>query len=128
MKTRLLIIVVTLFFLSACRKGPGEGGTSSIQGYLHVKDYNASQVILFGEYPGVDEWVYIIYGNDISYGDRVRTNYEGKFEFNYLRNGDYRVYAYSDDTTLAGTRAVVKNVTITKKNEVVTIDSLIIIK
>jgi hypothetical protein len=128
MKTLLPLIILTALITGSCRKGPGEGGSSSIRGHVHVKDYNASQVVLLGEYPGVDEWVYIIYGDDISYGNRVRTNYEGNFEFKYLRKGDYRVYVYSDDTTLAGTRAVIKNITISKNNETVDAGTFTIIK
>lgn len=122
-----LLLVFILVFVS-CRKGPGEGGNSSIKGYVHVLDYNASQVIFLGEYPGADEWVYIIYGDDISYGDRTRANYEGRFEFKYLRKGDYKVYVYSNDTTLAGIKAVIKNVTISKNEEAVDAGTFTIIK
>jgi hypothetical protein len=128
MKYKLPVLLMLMLAAASCRKGPGEGGNSSIRGYVHVQDYNASQVVLLGEYPGVDEWVYIIYGDDISYGDRVRSNYEGKFEFKYLRKGDYKVYVYSDDTTLAGTRAVIKNITISKNKETVDAGTFTIIK
>lgn len=128
MKSILPVLLLASIIATSCRKGPGEGGSSSIRGYVHVQDYNASQVILLGEYPGVDEWVYIIYGDDISYGDRTRANYEGKFEFKYLRKGDYKLYVYSDDTTLAGTRPVIKNVTISKNNETVDAGTFTIIK
>ncbi len=125
---RIAILLLTPLILISCRKGPGEGGNSSIRGYVHVLDYNASQVILLGEYPGADEWVYIIYGDDVSYGDRTRANYEGRFEFKYLRKGDYKVYVYSQDTTLAGIRPVVKNITIRKNKEIVEAGTFTIIK
>ncbi len=128
MKFILPVLLFTVMIATSCRKGPGEGGSSSIRGYVHVQDYNASQVVLLGEYPGADEWVYIIYGDDISYGDRTRANYEGKFEFKYLRKGDYKVYVYSDDTTLAGTKAVLKNITISKNKETVDAGTFTIIK
>jgi hypothetical protein len=40
--------------------------------------------------------VYIIYGDDASYGDRIRSGQDGVFEFKYLRPGKYTVYVYSD--------------------------------
>lgn len=128
MRFTIPVLLLLTLMAGSCRKGPGEGGNSSIRGYVHVEDYNATQVVLLGEYPGVDEWVYIIYGDDISYGDRTRANYEGRFEFKYLRKGDYKVYVYSDDTTLAGTKAIIKNVTINKNKETVDAGTFTIIK
>ena len=118
------IIAVSLLFsmllgLNGCKKGPGEGGNSSIKGYVHVKDYNATLVILQGEYDGADEDVYIIYGDNPTYGDRIKTGADGVFEFKYLRKGSYTIYAYSDDTTLAGKVAVSKIVEITDKKQTV---------
>ena len=115
---------IALLTLPGCEKDPGEGGNSSIAGYLHVTDYNASFVIVQGEYPGADEDVYIIYGDDISYGDRIRSGPDGRFEFKYLREGKYTVYAYSDDTTLSGNSVVSIPVEITKKKQTVEIDTL----
>jgi hypothetical protein len=43
--------------------------------------------------------VYLIYGDQVGYGEKTRTNYEGQFEFNYLRAGNYTVYLYSHDLT-----------------------------
>lgn len=113
-----------LLLLAGCEKDPGEGGSSSITGYVHVTDYNATFLIIQGEYPGADEDVYIIYGDDISYGDRVRTGPDGRFEFKYLREGDYRVYVYSDDTTLSGKSVVTVEAEIKDKKSTVDIGTL----
>ena len=123
-KNLLLISGISMLSMTACEKDPGEGGNSSIAGYLHVTDYNASFLIIQGEYPGADEDVYIIYGDDISYGERIRSGPDGRFEFKYLREGKYTVYAYSDDTTLSGNSAVVIPVEITEKKQTVDIDTL----
>lgn len=128
MRFTIPVLLLLTLMAGSCRKGPGEGGNSSINGYIHVIEMNAFLTDTFGEYPGVDEWVYIIYGDDISYGDRTRANYEGRFEFKYLRKGDYKVYVYSDDTTLAGTKAIIKNVTINKNKETVDAGTFTIIK
>ena len=51
-----------------------------------------------GTFPAADEDVYIIYGDHVSPDDRVQTNYNGEYEFLYLRPGKYTVYAFSSDT------------------------------
>lgn len=112
-----LIFLIAITF--SCEKGPGEGGNSSITGYVHVTDYNATFIFIQGEYDGADEDVYIIYGDDISYGERLRTGPDGRFEFKYLREGDYTVYVYSKDSTLAGKHPVSKSIKITKKKQTV---------
>ena len=65
-------------------------------------------------------YVYIIFGDDIGYGQRVKTNYNGEFEFKYLYKGHYSVYTYSLDSTLtdpSGKVAVIKELEISSKNE-----------
>lgn len=109
----------SMFTFAACEKDAGEGGTSSITGYVHVTDYNATFLVVQGEYPGADEYVYIIYGNDISYGERIRTTYDGRFEFKYLREGKYTIYTYSEDTTLSGQSVVSVQAEITDKKQTV---------
>jgi hypothetical protein len=51
-----------------------------------------------GTYPAADEDVYIQYGDHVSPDDKVQTNYDGEFEFLYLRPGKYTVYVFSKDT------------------------------
>jgi hypothetical protein len=121
LKTLVLpVIAATLIlFLSACTKEEGEGGSSSIKGYVHVTDYNINMLIIQGEYPGADEEVYIVYGDDIQYGDRIRSGPDGKFEFKYLQKGNYTIYVYSQDTTLAGKHAVSKSIEITKNHQTI---------
>ena len=111
------LLFLAAVFMMACEKEPGEGGDSSIHGYVHVTDYNASFIFVQGEYDGADRYVYIIYGDDISYGDRIKTGPDGKFEFKYLRKGKYKVYVYSKDSTLAGISVVSKDIEITAKKQ-----------
>jgi Polysaccharide lyase family 4, domain II len=117
MKICLLAFVSVLVLTTSCKKEEGEGGSASITGYVHVTDYNASFVIVQGEYPGMDKDVYIKYGDDVGEGDRTRTGPDGRFEFKYLREGTYTLYVYSDDTTLSGTSVVSKIVEITDKKQ-----------
>ncbi len=114
----LLLLLSTVLF--SCTKEEGSGGNSSIYGKITTYDYNAEFTDLKGIYPAADEDVFIIYGNDRSFSERIRTNYEGIYEFKYLRPGNYTVYVYSKDSTLtlpSGNYAVVRNVTIENKKE-----------
>lgn len=106
---------VLFFLLLACSKGPGEGGNSSIKGHVWVKDINATFQVQ-AQYDGFDEEVYIIYGDDISFSDRIRSNYDGAFEFKYLRPGKYKIFMYSEDSVPPASNPNV--VTILKEIEV----------
>jgi len=124
----ILFIMLSFFAGTACKKPPGKGGNSSIRGNIKLMKYDPSTQTFRLQYPAKEVDVYIIYGNDVSYGDRIRTDYEGDFEFKYLRKGDYTIYVYSLDTVAfkgppanpkAEDIAVVKKVTIKKNKEVV---------
>jgi len=96
-----LIISLVMLTLIGCKKESGEGGNSSISGNVIVIQRAVSSNPLTGidTLAAADVEVYIIYGDNTSPGDRIRANYNGEFEFSNLRQGDYTVYVYSDDTT-----------------------------
>ncbi len=114
--------------LTSCKKEEGEGGTSSIIGKVYVKDYNDTFTVLEDEYYGQEVDVYIIYGDDVSFGDRTRTNYDGTYEFKYLRKGTYHVYAYSKDSTLQSNALVpvIQTVEISKNSQEVQVSDLVV--
>ncbi len=87
------LFLFSLIFIS-CEKEPGEGGTNTITGKLFVKDYNSAG-ILKDEYFARDERVYIIYGDNASYSDFTRTNFDGTYQFHFLYPGKYTLFAYS---------------------------------
>ena len=127
----LLTIIALTSLLFSCEKDPGEGGNSSIYGKVYVKNYNGTFTVLQGEYYGPDEDVYIIYGDAISYGQHTKTNYDGTYEFKYLRPGKYKVYVYSKDSTLqepSGVIPIIKEVEITDKKQDVQVNDIIIFK
>lgn len=132
MKTILFSgILFTLLVLTACEKGPGEGGTSTIKGKVITWEYNGDFTSRRGVYPGAKEDVYIIYGNDDVYGDKFETSYDGSYEFDYLSEGSYKVFAYSKDTTNLLTSekiVIIREVEITGKNQVVEVPDIIIAK
>lgn len=130
---RYLYLVVILFMAIStfsCKKEAGDGGNSSIYGKVWVRDFNSTYTLLQDEYWAQDVDVYIIYGNDRSYSDRVRTNFDGTYEFKYLRPGDYHVFCYSEDSTLS-TKAlipIIHEVTIDKKGQEVEAPQMTICK
>lgn len=106
----ILVILVTMAAVS-CSKGPGEGGKSTITGKIWVENYNTLNNMwdtynLKNEYPGADKDVYLIFGDDISYGLKTKAGPDGQFEFKYLRAGDYKVYVQSKDTTRTSVSAI----------------------
>jgi hypothetical protein len=126
----IVITFITLQIVS-CKKPAGEGGKSTIKGSLWVEDWNSGFTVKNGEYAGYDEDVYIIYGDDVDYSDKTKSNYNGEYEFKYLRKGKYKIYVYSKDKTLvspSGDISIVKEIEITDKKEVKTIDQIIIYK
>lgn len=127
LKTALLFLTVCSFLYS-CKKEPGVGGRSSISGHITVRHYNANFNQYLGTYDGADEYVYIVYGNHSGYDQRLKTDYNGNFEFNYLYPGDYSIYTYSLDSTLQslnGNVAVVQNISLGKKEDLVIPDIII---
>lgn len=81
--------------LLSCKKTPGEGGNAQIKGKYWVKKYDAFFTNVTGEYPAINQTVYLYFGEDASPGTSVKTNENGEFSFTYLRKGSYRVVAYS---------------------------------
>ena len=123
----LFLLLIPLMPIS-CKKEPGPGGKSTIYGKVLVKDYNASFTILEETYYGPETWVYLIYGDDRDYGDRIQTNYDGTWEFKYLRPGTYHVYAYSKDSTLQTTAPipVIREVVVPDKKQDIEVPDLVI--
>lgn len=124
-----LAVTLVVLLISSCKKEAGEGGDSSIRGKIWVVNYNATFTSINNEYVGADEYVYIIYGDDISYGDRVKTNPAGEFEFKYLREGNYTIYIYSKDKTRtepSGITSMKVSTNISKKEQIVDVGTITI--
>ena len=97
-----LVFVVLMLSGSvwSCKKDAGEGGTSTISGKVLVYKYDIAYLQPEDTFSGVGENVYIIYGgNKSTYDNKYSTTYDGTFEFKYLQKGDYKLFAYMDDTT-----------------------------
>ena len=127
---RIIIIAFALPFLFfvACEKPAGEGGTSSITGKVFMTEYNVNGIII-AQYYAAREDVFIVYGDNLIYDDRMETHHDGSYEFKYLRKGTYQIFAYSDcDTCAAPTQAILKQVETTENNQQVVVDDLAIDK
>jgi hypothetical protein len=126
----IFCLLITGFLLIAslsCSKDEGVGGTATIRGRVVINDYNDDFSILLSEHNAAEEDVYIIYGDDKTYGDRVRTNYDGTFEFNYLLHGNYSVFIYSEDSTknVLYDTVIIKNVSISRKDDLIDIGTFV---
>lgn len=96
----LAFLSIALFGLLSCEKQEGEGGTSRIKGNVYEIQYDASFQLVIDTVPYVEEDVFIIYGNNSStYDDDYKTSYDGSYKFPFLQKGNYRIFAYSDDST-----------------------------
>ena len=136
MRNFLIICAIALGF-TACEKPAGEGGTSVIEGQVY-KIYTSEIVVneldSFGNidttYKSIDtlyyqldegEDVYIIYDDNEGelYDDKFKTDYNGKYHFEYLRKGDYTLYTYADSTDgsmIKHDYPIFKHVTISSNN------------
>ena len=131
-KISVLISVAFIFFIlmAACEKEEGVGGTSTITGKVKVREYNGNFTYLVGEYYAGDQDVYLIYGNDSVYSDKFTTSSDGTYRFEYLREGTYKVFAYSLDSAaypLDKLIEVMKEVTIAGKDQVVHVEDIIVL-
>ena len=101
MKNFLIICAISVGF-TACKKEAGEGGTSVIEGQVYkIHTFqNASTGAMDTLYYQLDSGkdVFIIYSDNETevYDDKFETDYNGKYNFEYLRKGDYTLYTYAD--------------------------------
>ena len=136
MKNVLIICAIAIGFI-ACEKSAGEGGTSTIEGQVY-KIYtfqNATTGEWDTSYFQLDAGkdVFIIYSDDSLgvYDDKFETDYNGRYHFEYLRNGDYTIYTYADSTDISNINydyPIFKQVTISVNSSTNKVDDFIIQK
>ena len=121
----LMTLVTALMFLLSCNKGPGEGGTGTVQGYVKLVHHPDDDYTLTPDTMAAAKTdVFIIYGDETYFGNDVETNAEGMYQFEYLRPGDYTVFAYS--TLPTGEKVAVSETVSLPRGEVVTAPTLYI--
>ncbi len=123
---RKLFFAVLVLVLSSCAKPEGEGGNSSISGKVNLEFWNSTFTNMNYEQEAQDYEVFIVYGDDLSYSDRVTTDYEGDYKFEFLRPGDYTVYVYSKvnsfeaiNDQVPDEEALIQTVTISKNEDLI---------
>ena len=123
----ILPIFILLMVFSSCRKVEGPGGSVTIKGVVIERNHVGTSIF---EYPAADQDVYIIYGSENSfYDDDVSTSYDGSFEFRYLQKGDYQIFAYQDNPSVAsGTDEVLLQENASENNQVIILDTIYIDK
>jgi hypothetical protein len=82
----------------ACNEDEGLGGSLAVEGYVYnVIHYDDNLSFTKDTVPALGKKVYISFGaNTSEVGDNVDTGFDGYYRFNYLRKGQYRIYAYSE--------------------------------
>lgn len=129
---RNTLIFLSVLILFGCKKTAGEGGKATITGKIWVENWDSNFLVKKYEYVGADEDVYIIYGDHLTYDDKVKTNYNGEFEFKYLRKGKYKVYIYSDKkqttTSQDPQEVILKEIEITNTKSKTDLGTITIIK
>ncbi len=85
-------------------------GTGKIFGVIRLINYKNSSVPPFLEIKDTsfaqEQEVYIRYGTHKFYDERIRTSYNGYFEFTGLIPGEYEVFTYSEDVWFGGTENI----------------------
>ena len=134
MRNLIVILAIAIGF-SACKKEAGEGGSSVIKGkvyQLKLFDNNGVWDTLSYKLDAEKE-VYIIYSDDENdiYDDSFDTHWNGEYRFEFLRKGDYTIYAYANWDSLGvveGAYPVFKHIKIDANNRTFTLDDFVILK
>tara|TARA_B100001287_G_scaffold9437_1_gene7296 strand:+ start:12080 stop:12793 length:714 start_codon:yes stop_codon:yes gene_type:complete len=90
----LILLILGFIIIESCNK-EGTGGKASISGIIYEEfiDRNGNTVeIRIAQ----DKKVFIKYGDNNIPSDDTETVVDGKYEFNYLTKGKYKVYTYSE--------------------------------
>jgi len=119
------VFVVLALLFSACNKGPGEGGTGTVQGFVKLVHHPDDDFQLNTDtMPAAKTDVFIVYGDEAYFGNDVETGSDGMYRFEYLLPGNYTVYAYS--TLPSGEKIAVSETVSLARGAVVQVPTLYI--
>ena len=130
MKTKITLFLpffVLIMAFYSCQKVEGPGGAVTIKGVIIERNHVGTSIF---EYPAADQDIYLIYGSENSFYDEdLKSSFDGSFEFRYLQKGDYQIFVYEDDNSVAsGMSEVLVDVSATQNNQVITLDTIYIDK
>lgn len=92
-------ISLMLITFSSCNQDEGLGGSSSLEGYVYnIVHYDDNYTFRKDTFPAAKEDVFLIFGSGIDdyFGEDVETDNNGFYRFNFLKNGNYVVYSFSE--------------------------------
>jgi len=119
------ILIILTLFVSSCKNEEGEGGSSTVQGYIYKIVHSDNNFSLQTDtVPATKEDVFIIYGDDSFYGDDLKTDAKGFYQFKYLRDGSYKLFSYS--TLSDGLKSAVSVTVDLGKHKTVSADTIFI--
>jgi hypothetical protein len=129
----ILLFLLSFALISSCTKEEGEGGKGTITGRIYQMDMRPDNSIR-AEYYSSEVRVYIIYGSeDGVYHDDMRTDYDGRYQFNWLRPGTYTIFAYSECSAIFDSNCppsaenVIKQTVTIDKKEIVEIEDIVVL-
>ena len=124
--TRLLMVfLILVFVVPSCNKGPGEGGTGTIQGYVKLVHHPDDDFTLIPDtMVAAKTDVFIVYGDEAYYGDDTETGSDGMYQFEYLLPGNYTLFAYS--TLPSGEKVAVSESVELSRNALVQVPTIYI--
>ena len=92
----LMVLLASALVMPSCNKGPGEGGTGTVQGFVKLVHHPDDDYTLTPDtMVAAKTDVFIVYGDEAYFGNDAETNANGMYRFEYLRPGNYTVFAYS---------------------------------
>jgi len=125
-------VSIALIFFTACNK-EGKGGSATIKGTImeNLLISSLGKVDTAATYESKDTKVFIIYGDNETFDDDTRTSYNGKYEFDYLYEGEYTIYVYSEcilhiDSCPSKSETFIEKITINSSKETVGVPTITI--
>ena len=110
-----------------------DDGSAVIRGVAwevnYVNESRWPNLVVESEDYAYEQEVYLLYGDHTFYDERVRTQFDGTFEFSGLIPGDYLVFLYSEDVKRLTDKVVLQyEVSITEMDQVVDLGTITIEK
>ena len=91
-----MALLALALLMPSCNKGPGGGGTGTVQGMVkRVHHPDDDYPLTPDTLVAAKTDVFIIYGDEAYFGNDVETNADGLYRFEYLLPGSYTVFSYS---------------------------------
>ncbi len=123
MKKGLSLLTVALILLfTSCKKEPGFGGLSCIEGKVYATDYTPNSGIIEAEGYTADMKVVISVEGSNTILDETKTNLDGSYRFEKLRKGTYKVWTFTEcDTCTNNETPVIQSVEVKSNRETITL-------